>query len=354
MTLNGSALNHWIRWSLAALVVLILLIGLTGALLLMRDLVEGNGPTTLSSVPVDTRPDVNLDNVVAIAQREVPGRVVHYVLQHPRRPGIWSVGLGESISSPASNNKWVDVDSKSEQVVGEPAEASRFFVVLRQLHADMFIGPHSQRILPLLVLLVVTPIVLIIFRRRSMKEGSFAAKPISRLRHAVVLGWLGVMALTGIVHTFGPIILDQWQSSVVADVLAQNHGRRAVTRPVSVDRVADAARRSVPGREIEFINYPGGSVATPFHFSVYTVGRSGLGGKIYQPVLIDAETAQVLPSYEVPPYVAAMMLMMPIHAGNNLGPIANIVWHLLAWLSVAQLLIWLKRLVVRTPSTQAH
>jgi hypothetical protein len=70
---------------------------------------------------------------------------------------------------------------------------------------------------------------------------------------------------------------------------------------------------------LRFMAFPGNDFAGPGHFVAFVQGDSALTSKLLKPLLIDAGTAQVIDSRELPNYVAALLRSQPLHFGDYGG-----------------------------------
>jgi uncharacterized iron-regulated membrane protein len=76
-------------------------------------------------------------------------------------------------------------------------------------------------------------------------------------------------------------------------------------------------------------------------------GATPLTSKLLKPVLIDARTATVADTRELPWYVTALLVSQPLHFGDYGGMPLKIVWALLDLLAIVVLgsgiYLWLKK-----------
>jgi uncharacterized iron-regulated membrane protein len=76
-------------------------------------------------------------------------------------------------------------------------------------------------------------------------------------------------------------------------------------------------------------------------------GTEPLTARLLQPVMVDAQTAQVTASPPVPWYIATLLLSQPLHFGDYGGLPLKIVWALLDLITIvvlgSGLYLWLKR-----------
>ena len=108
-----------------------------------------------------------------------------------------------------------------------------------------------------------------------------------------------------------------------------------------------AAKAQAPHMRVGFIAFPGTSFSSPHHHTFFMRGTEPLTARLLQPVMVDAQTAQVTASPEVPWYIATLLLSQPLHFGDYGGLPLKIVWALLDLITIvvlgSGLYLWLKR-----------
>jgi uncharacterized iron-regulated membrane protein len=76
-------------------------------------------------------------------------------------------------------------------------------------------------------------------------------------------------------------------------------------------------------------------------------GSEPFTSKLFQPVLVDAKTAQVSASPKLPWYLTALLVSQPLHFGDYGGMPMQIIWALLDVATIivlgSGLYLWLKR-----------
>jgi uncharacterized iron-regulated membrane protein len=103
----------------------------------------------------------------------------------------------------------------------------------------------------------------------------------------------------------------------------------------SIDLVLANAARAVPGSEPAFIAYPGTPFTSPRHFAVFLRGGTPLTSRVIEPILLDAETAEVADTRKLPLYLELLFLSQPLHFGDYAGLPLKIIWALLDVVTIA-------------------
>jgi uncharacterized iron-regulated membrane protein len=149
----------------------------------------------------------------------------------------------------------------------------------------------------------------------------------------VTVVWLSVVTVTGVINTVAAPIFSRWQSEQLAQLLAPY--AEAPIRPIgSVQTAVNAAYRAVPNSALSFLAFPGNPFAGPNQFVAFMQGDTPLTAKLLKPVVLDAQTGQVLAIAELPGYVSALLLSKLLHFGDYGGLPLKILWAMLDLLSI--------------------
>jgi uncharacterized iron-regulated membrane protein len=125
-------------------------------------------------------------------------------------------------------------------------------------------------------------------------------------------------------------MLEQWRTNQLASMAASSaDGRAAPSRAASLDRVVDNATQAAPGMEVAFIAFPGTPFSSSYHFATFMRGDRPLTSRLLKPILLDAATAQVADTRDLPFYLKALFISQPLHFGDYGGMPLKIIWALL-------------------------
>lgn len=163
----------------------------------------------------------------------------------------------------------------------------------------------------------------------------------------VTLCWMLVIAGTGVLNAISTPLFAAWRADRSADKLAPYHDLPPVSEAVSVDVARASAQQALPDRKLTAIAYPHPLYSSPWHFLVYTKGRTPLTSRIFTPVMIDARTGLVTSSQQFPWYIHALEVSRPLHFGDYGGLPLKIIWAILdiAFIAVlaSGLALWWKK-----------
>lgn len=218
---------------------------------------------------------------------------------------------------------------------------------LLQLHTDMFLGLPGMLFLGLMGLLLVAAIVsgVVLYApfMRRLPFGAVRTEKSARTRWldwhnllgAVTVAWLLVVGVTGVVNTLAVPIVAYWKQDVLQRLaVAQGEGA-ADSAPIggaraSLDAAVRRAQAAMPGRQLQFVAFPGGSdYTTDRHYAVFFQGDTPLTSHLITPALIDARTGELAAVAPPPWYVAALSLSQPLHFGDYGGLGLKVLWALL-------------------------
>ena len=99
--------------------------------------------------------------------------------------------------------------------------------------------------------------------------------------------------------------------------------------------------------KIGFIAFPGTTFSSPHHYTVFMRGDTPLTSRTLKPVLVDARSAEVTDSRDLPWYVTTLLVSQPLHFGDYGGMPMKIIWALLDIVTIvvlgSGLYLWLAR-----------
>jgi uncharacterized iron-regulated membrane protein len=156
-----------------------------------------------------------------------------------------------------------------------------------------------------------------------------------------------VVAGTGVLNAVSTPLFALWRADAMAKTLAPYRGDPAVTQTVSLDMVAAAAEKALPGRRVTGIAYPHPDYSSPWHFLVYTKGTTPVTSRIFTPALVDAKTGIVTSSQQFPWYIHALEVSRPLHFGDYGGLPLKVLWMVLDIIMIgvltSGLVLWWKK-----------
>jgi uncharacterized iron-regulated membrane protein len=370
--MTAVALRRWSwvhKWSSLVCTVFMLLLCITGLPLIFSHEIDHWLHSNIRPQAVDAgTADASLDRVLAAAQARHPKLVPTFMAQAADEPEMWAVTLAPAPTA-RDDLKTVIVDARTAVVLGEPRFDEGFMAVMLRLHVDMFAGLPGTLFLGLMGLLMVVAIVsgVVLYApfMRKLAFGTVRHDRSARVRWLdlhnllgiVTLVWASVVGLTGVINTLGEPVIGLWRSDQLAEMLAPYKGQAAPTVRGSLQNSVAAARVLEPSMRVGFIAFPGTDVASPFHYNVFMQGRAPLTSRLLKPVLVDAASAKVTDSRDMPWYVATLLISQPLHFGNYGGLPMKIVWTLLDLATIAVLgsglYLWVKRKHPRSLAEEA-
>lgn len=349
----------WIhKWTSLVCTIFMLLLCLTGLPLIFHHEIGHLLGTEVEApaMPADT-PRADMDQVVAVAQALHPGKVVQYVSAEIDDDAFWYVTLGATPTDEES--KTVVVDARTARVLGQPNFDEGFMYVMFKLHVDLFAGLPGTLFLGfmglLLLMATVSGVVLYAPFMHKLSFGEVRRDRSPRVRWLdlhnllgiVTLTWVFVVGATGVINTWAELVIKYWQFDQMAQMTAPYKGLPPPTRLGSLDQSVQAAQALEPGMKLRFIAFPGTAFSSPHHYAVFMRGVTPLTARLFKPVLVDAQTARITDSRELPWYVTALLVSQPLHFGDYGGMPMKILWALLDVITIVILgsgvYLWLAR-----------
>lgn len=365
--MQNSTIRSWSwvhKWSSIVCTVFMLLLCLTGLpLIFHHEIGELLGTEVKAPAPPAEsahKPRVSLDRVLEVARAEHPDRVVQFVSQPEDSKDLWFVTLTPT-PEPSEDFRSVVVDARSGEVLAQPRFDQGFMWIIFKLHVDLFAGLAGKLFLglmgALLLVAIVSGAVLYGPFMRKLDFGTVRGDRRPRLKWLdlhnllgiVTLVWFFVVGGTGMINTWADLIIKYWQHDQMSVLLAPYQGQPTVpvAERASLQRSLEAALRAAPGMSLSFIAFPGTSFSSPHHTTFFLRGDAPLTSRLFQPVLVEARTAEVTAAPRLPWYLTALLVSQPLHFGDYGGMPMQILWALLDIASIIVLgsgvYLWLRK-----------
>jgi uncharacterized iron-regulated membrane protein len=350
----------WIhKWSSLVCTVFILLLCLTGLPLIYHHEIGhllGND-VEAPSMPANT-PRADLDRVVAAGKALYPDKIMMYMSQELDEPAIWNLTLGDHPND--EHFKSIAIDARTAKFIAEPPiEGGGFMSLMFHLHVDLFADMWGKLFLGfmglLLLVALVSGVVLYAPFMRKLDFGTVRRGRTARLKWLdmhnmlgiVTLVWLLVVGTTGVINTLSDVLLKVWQFTEIAEMTKPYQGQPAPARLASMQTTIARAEAAEPGMKVGFVAFPGTPFASPHHYGVYMHGDQALTSRLYKPVLVDAQTAEITDRRKLPWYLTALLVSQPLHFGDYGGAGLKFLWALLDLATIvvlgSGLYLWVKR-----------
>ncbi len=359
----------WIHtWSSLVCTAFMLVVCVTGLPLIFSDEIAELGGRHFAQPagPADA-PRAAIDSVAAAAVAHVPGKVPLYLFAQEDQPELWYVKLDARVDTDEREAVLVALHARNATVLGVPDFNSGFMATVFRLHVDLFAGLPGKLFLGLMGLLLLVAIVSgFVLYPAFMRKLDFGTVRRERSRlirwldlhnllGAVTLCWALVVGATGVVNTWGDLILKGWQQQQMANlaagrvqrVLTQAPTAAADARLLPAEFVLRRAMTAEPGMHLSMMAWPGTLLSTPEHFAVILQGSTPFTSHLKQALLVDPKTGDVLRAGSRPWYVTLFQLSIPLHFGDYGGMPMKIVWAVLDLLTIgvlgSGLYLWLSR-----------
>jgi len=362
--MNSRKIKTWAwvhKWSSLVCTVFMLLLCITGLPLIFHHEIGHLLGTEVEApkMPADT-PRVSLDRVLETARAKHPDRVVQFVSQPEDDDGLWLVTLTPT-PDPTEDFKSVAIDARTGVVLAQPKFDEGFMYVMFKLHVDLFAGLAGKLFLGfmglLLLVAIVSGVVLYAPFMRKLDFGTVRREKRPRLKWLdlhnllgiVTLVWAFTVGATGMINTWADLVIKYWQYDQLSTLLAPYKGQPETPKAErgSVQRSLEVALERAPGMKVSFIAFPGTAFSSPHHNTVFLRGNEPFTSRLLQPVLVDARTAEVTASPQLPWYLTALLVSQPLHFGDYGGMPMQIIWALLDIATIivlgSGLYLWLKR-----------
>ena len=272
-----------------------------------------------------------------------PGEVVQYVFWDPDEPDLVFASMAKTVTAPPSELQLVTIDARTARVLHEPRTQEGFMYVMFTLHVDLFAGLPGKLFLGAMGLLFVAAIVsgLVLYApfMRRLGFGTMRVHRSPRLKWldlhnllgVVTLVWALVVGVTGVINTWADLMIQLWRFDQLAEMVAPYKDKPPVEayRLTPLDRAVATAREAAPGMTPKFVAFPGTLFSSAHHYMVAMRGDEPLTQRLVRPVLVDAQTAVLTDTRELPWYLTALLVSQPLHFGDYGGMPMKIIWAVL-------------------------
>jgi uncharacterized iron-regulated membrane protein len=357
----------WIhRWSSLICTAFLLLLCLTGLPLIFHEEIDAwTGEGALPAIAANT-PPVSVDRLVAAARRERPADVPMYLYWDPEEHAKAYVTVGPSPSAETGIHV-VNLDGRTGNVLHTEDVEGGIMYILFKLHVDLFAGVPGMLLIGVMGLLLLASIVsgvvlyapfmrkLVFGTVRREKSRRLYWLDLHNLLGIATAMWLFVVGGTGVINSFGQIILMVWQSNQLADMTAAYTSLPPPRADEigSLQRALETAQRAVPDMQPRLVAFPGTPFSSAHHYAVFMAGATPLTSRLLKPALVDAKTAQLTATRNLPWYMTAVLVSRPLHFGDYGGLPLKIAWALMDAVAIVVLgtgvYLWFGRRARRLP-----
>jgi uncharacterized iron-regulated membrane protein len=359
----------WVhKWSSLVCTLFMLLLCLTGLPLIFSHEISHllGSEVEAPDLPATTKL-ASMDSILNNAKALYPDRVVQFVFRDIDEDKTWTVSLGKTATS-EDDTKFVMLDARTANVLDEPKFNEGFMYVMFKLHVDLFAGFPGMLFLGfmgvLLIVAIISGVVLYAPFMRRLAFGEIRKDRAPKLKRldthnflgVVTLVWALVVGLTGVINAWSDLVIKYWQFDQMSSMIAPYKGLPPATHYASLQASVDAAQAREPDKRLGFIAFPGTAFSSPHHYGMFMRGDSPITSRLFKPVLIDAETAKLTDSRELPWYLATLLISQPLHFGDYGGMTLKIIWLILDMITIVVLwtglMLWWKKRKQHVPDIE--
>lgn len=361
--LSNSALRTWSwlhKWTSLICTVFMLLLCITGLPLIFHHEIGHLLGTEIEApeLPGNTA-KADLDRMLAVAQARAPDKVPQFASMDEHDENLWFFTFGDTPLDD-KQRKTIVVDARTAEVLGEPKFDEGFLYLMFKLHVDLFADLPGKLFLGamglLLVIAIISGVVLYAPFMRKLNFGTVRRQRSNRLKWLdlhnllgiVTLVWAFAVGFTGVINTWADLVIKYWQYDQMTQMTAPYKNLSPPEQFGSLQQSVQASQQLLPEMKFSFVAFPGTDFSSPHHYGIFMHGTEPLTARLLKPVLVDAQTAQITDSRDLPWYVTALLVSQPLHFGDYGGMPLQIIWALLDIITIIVLwsglvLWWRKR-----------
>lgn len=360
----------WVhKWSSLICTAFMLLLCVTGLPLIFgHEISHLLGDEIEAPMMAEGTKNASLDSVLSAARTLYPAKVPQYMFREEDETKMWTISLGETPT--AEKSEFITVDARTAKVLGQPKFDEGFMHVMFRLHVDLFAGLPGMLFLGfmglLLVIALISGVVLYAPFMQKLAFGEIRKKRTEKLKRLDTHNFLGVITLvwffavgfTGVINTLSDLVVRYWQTDQMAEMtLPYKHLPPLKQFSASLQVATDKAQTLEPKLSLGFIAFPGTAFSSQHHYAIFMRGTTPMTARLFKPVLIDATTADITDSRDVPWYLTALLISQPLHFGDYGGLTLKVIWAVLDIVSIivlwTGLMLWWKKRKQYTPDIEA-
>ena len=284
-----------------------------------------------------------LDELLSNARDARPGMHVQLVTNDPQAPEVMYVAMGESVDAPVTQAELLQFDKATGTLLSGGRYDEGFMGFMLRLHVELFAGLPGTLFLGVMSMVFLAALVTgVVLYAPFMRERAFAVIRLDQgsrtrwfdLHNAlgiVLMVWIFVVSLTGIINTWGFPMIQYWQIAEMQGLIGDDDATAADTggRLSSLDEAVAVGLEAQPGRSLLFAVYPGTELSSPDHYILFYVGNEPLSSRLFQPVIVNAWSGEMIAAPDMPWYITMLLLSQPLHFGDYGGLGLKIAWALL-------------------------
>ena len=350
------------KWSSLIPTAFLLMLCVSGLPLIFHDEIDAamgfDTEKSLSGV-ASSEGGLPLDTMLDRALAERPGEVPLFMAFSHDSP-LLTVTTGPAPDAASGDMHLQFLDRVTGEALG-PAPVNPLLDFLLQLHTDMFLGLPGMLFLGVMgisfIVALISGTVLYAPFMRRLRFGTLRTRRSLRVKRLdrhnflgiVTLVWALVVGATGAINAFADPLTEAWRNGEIAEMTAAY----ASSQPLapadygSIDKAMAAAQDALPGRNPQFIGFPGGSWSSGHHYAIFFQGDRPVTEHLLTPALVDAATGELTDARTMPAINQALMMSKPLHFGDYGGLPLKILWALLTlatiWVLWTGIFLWLRR-----------
>ncbi|HZJ13069.1 MAG TPA: PepSY domain-containing protein [Methyloceanibacter sp.] len=365
--MTNKTLRQWSwvhKWSSLVCTLFLLLLCVTGLPLIFYHEIEHVLGNAVEAPEIEgPASSASLDAIVAKARAYFPDKHLQYLSWDEEEPELVYAGLGEQLDSAGDNNRFLALDARTGETLGEVPFQGTFMFYVYRLHVDIFAGLPGKLFLGFMGLLFVVAIVSgVVVYGPSMRKLDFGDvrhhRPravrwldLHNLLGIVLAAWMIVVGGTGVINTWADLVFQYWRNNQLTEMLGAHKDNPRPKTPSSLEAAIKTARDKLPGMTPSFVAFPATAYSSSGHYTVFMHGETPLTSRLLQPVVIDAATGAFTDTREMPWYVMTLLVSQPLHFGDYGGMPLKILWAVLDVITIVVLVtglyLWFRR---RRPS----
>ncbi len=343
--LTAKKVRLWYRihkWTSLICTVFLLMSCLTGLpLVFSHEIFDLSHPHVEDDDPSERMPEyASLDSIVAQGKLKYPGEKVFSLgYDDDDRLNVY-LGMTPAWNARPDERHTLVFAAHSGRYIGELHLKHDFLFTMLRLHEEIYAGLPGELFLGCMALLFVVALVsgAVVYGpfMRKLDFGTVRKDRVAQVKWfdlhnllgIVTLAWALVVGVTGAMNTLVLPLFALWSSHDLPQTLAAYKNVPLPTHLSSADAAIQTAKAALPNMEVASLIFPNNVYGSPRHYVIWAHGKTPVTGRLFDAVLIDADTGKLTIVKGLPWYLRALEVSRPLHFGDYGGMPLKIIWAL--------------------------
>lgn len=353
MTIKAWRRTH--TWSSLGCTAFLLISSVTGLPLIFHDEIDNwLRPPAAASKDAHTGAPLGVDAILEKAAEHSPDAYVQFVFWDDEQPDLVGVGMAARPDADLADVRRLLFDRWTGLLAEQRPPESAALTWLIDLHSTLLAGGLGSLVMGCVAVGFLASLISgVVLYGPSMKRLDFGGIRVTRapriawldlhnLVGIAIAAWMIVVAATGFINTFEGPLFALAQGGQMDMLLAPYAGKPYPETLSSPEAAVEKARQAFPGMQPTSEGFPYSRFGGPRHYLIWLKGSTPITSRLFNTVLVDAASGEVVAATTLPWYIRSVELSRPLHFGDYGGFPLKVLWAIFDLAAIAVLLTGLR------------